>query len=154
MVKDRKVGVALDFSKSSKNALKWALENLADKGDTFYIIHINSNSHSLDESRNQIWIKSGSRECYFLFLLIYFILCFTLFWSDLIGLVLVVMFVALIPLTEFREPEIMSKYGVQTDAEVLDLLDTASRQKEVSFFLSFVFSVFLCFHTVSAHKQE
>ncbi|KAE9592034.1 putative universal stress protein A [Lupinus albus] len=97
MTKDRKVGVAIDFSKSSKNALNWALENLADKGDTFYIIHINSNSHG--ESNNKLWEKSGS---------------------------------PLIPLIEFKQPEILSKYGVKTDAEVLDTLDTAARQKEVN----------------------
>jgi len=63
MAKDRTIGVALDFSNSSKNALKWALENLADKGDTIYVIHISSNS--IDESRNKLWEKSGSREYQF-----------------------------------------------------------------------------------------
>ncbi|KAJ0956700.1 putative universal stress protein A [Helianthus annuus] len=69
MVKDRKVGIAMDFSKSSKSALQWAIDNLAGK--------------------------------------------------------------ALIPLVEFRVPEVMAKYDLKTDIDVLDILDTGARQKEI-----------------------
>ncbi|KAH8506059.1 hypothetical protein Peur_007729 [Populus x canadensis] len=92
MTGDRNIGVAMDFSPSSKNALKWAIDNLVDNGDILYLIHINPNSH------NQLFAKSGS---------------------------------PLIPLAEFREPEILKKYDVQADIQVLDMLDTISRQKEV-----------------------
>ncbi|GMJ04670.1 hypothetical protein HRI_004136200 [Hibiscus trionum] len=52
-----RLGVAMDFSMSSRNALRWAIDNLADKGDTFYIIHINPNSP--DDSHSHL-AKSGS----------------------------------------------------------------------------------------------
>ena len=58
MAGDRKIRVALDFSSSSKFALSWAVNNLLDKGDTLYIIHINPNS--LDESCKLMWAKFGS----------------------------------------------------------------------------------------------
>ncbi|WVZ17733.1 hypothetical protein V8G54_010715 [Vigna mungo] len=145
MAKDRTIGVALDFSNSSKNALKWALDNLADKGDTIYVIHISPNS--IDESRNQLWAKSGSRE--YQFSVNFTFRCVFIYSSDdnVLGIfssgfirsglisILLCVFEALIPLQEFREPEIMKKYGVQTDIEVLDILDTAFRQKEVVFLI-------------------
>lgn len=58
MGKDRKIGVALDFSKGSNLALEWAIDNLLEKDDTLYVIHIKPAQGS--ESRNLLWSTSGS----------------------------------------------------------------------------------------------
>ncbi|KAL1545561.1 universal stress protein PHOS32-like [Salvia divinorum] len=97
MAKDKIIGVAIDFSKSSKAALQWSIDHLADKGDTFYILHVKP--HSADDSQSQLWAQSGS---------------------------------PLMPLAEFRQPDRMKKYNVCIDIEVLDMLDTATRQKEIN----------------------
>ncbi|CAI9098336.1 OLC1v1034963C1 [Oldenlandia corymbosa var. corymbosa] len=94
MGKDRKVGVAMDFSKSSKTALQWSIDNLADKDDTFVIIHTLPQPDKYSSQH-----PSGS---------------------------------PLVPLAEFRESEVMKKYDVKIDVEVLDILDTAARQKEIT----------------------
>ncbi|XP_047332156.1 universal stress protein PHOS32-like [Impatiens glandulifera] len=55
---NRKIGVAMDFSAGSKNALNWALENILRKDDTLFIIHIHQSE--ANESRNQLWSSTGS----------------------------------------------------------------------------------------------
>ncbi|XP_050204521.1 universal stress protein PHOS32-like [Mercurialis annua] len=93
MAGDRRIGVAMDFSGSSKNALKWAIDNLAGSGHTLYIVHVNP--ESLDD--NRLGAKSD-----------------------------------LIPLAQFREPEILKSYDLKIDIEVLDMLDTIHAQKDVT----------------------
>ncbi|VAH19803.1 unnamed protein product [Triticum turgidum subsp. durum] len=93
---ERRIGVAMDYSASSKRALEWAVRNLLRRGDTVVVLHVQR--HGGEEAKHAVWAKSGS---------------------------------PLIPLSEYREPEVMKNYGVTCDAEVLDMLDTAARQLEL-----------------------
>ncbi|KAL2924927.1 Universal stress protein A-like protein [Bienertia sinuspersici] len=54
----RKIGVAMDFSKGSKAALKWAMNGLFKKGDNLFMINV-QHSQAL-ESRSLLWSESGS----------------------------------------------------------------------------------------------
>lgn len=136
MVKDRVIGVAMDFSKSSKSALQWTIDNLADKGDTLYIIHVKPKLGA--ESRSSIWFSSGSRKFNWkkkgsFFILVLNLVDFSADSSWILGVL--VFFAALIPLVEFRNREIMKQYEISAESDVLDLLETATKEKEVFFFL-------------------
>ncbi|CAN6442898.1 unnamed protein product [Victoria cruziana] len=58
MAGERKVGVALDYSKSSKLALQWAVDNLLQKGGMLLLIHVKPSKG--DEARNALWAQCGS----------------------------------------------------------------------------------------------
>lgn len=93
----RRVGVAVDFSPCSREALKWAVDNLARNGDHLILVTIRPEGH-YETGEMQLWETTGS---------------------------------PLIPLSEFSEPHTMKKYGVNPDPETLDIVSTASRQKEI-----------------------
>ncbi|KAM0943231.1 putative rossmann-like alpha/beta/alpha sandwich protein [Dioscorea sansibarensis] len=49
------VAVAVDKDKSSQNALKWAVENIVQRGQTITLIHVKTkNSNSLPASQEEI----------------------------------------------------------------------------------------------------
>ncbi|KAJ0975136.1 hypothetical protein J5N97_017101 [Dioscorea zingiberensis] len=50
----------MDFSKSSKRALTWAISNLLNKGDTLILLHVIQDE--LDEAKHALWVESGSRD--------------------------------------------------------------------------------------------
>ncbi|KAE8685771.1 hypothetical protein F3Y22_tig00110257pilonHSYRG00008 [Hibiscus syriacus] len=56
---ERRVGVAMDFSPSSKNALKWAMENVIRKGDHLILIIIRPEAH-YEKGEMQLWEVTGS----------------------------------------------------------------------------------------------
>eukprot|EP00250_Pteridium_aquilinum_P023009 c26042_g1_i1 orf=107-589(-) len=57
----RCVGVALDFSSSSKNALKWAIENLIRNGDSVIILIVQPKGSERGLAHvKTMWSESGS----------------------------------------------------------------------------------------------
>lgn len=62
MANTRSVGVAMDFSPTSKSALKWAVDNLINKGDC--LILINVQPPKSDHTRKELFEDTGSRKFY------------------------------------------------------------------------------------------
>ena len=60
MEAERRVGVAVDFSGCSKKALKWAIDNVARKGDHLILINIQSEGY-YEGGEMQLWEATGSR---------------------------------------------------------------------------------------------
>lgn len=59
--KARTVGIAMDYSATSKLALKWAINNLIEAGDLIIIIHVLSSKD--DHPTNKLLFEdTGSRK--------------------------------------------------------------------------------------------
>ena len=58
---ERRIGVAMDYSASSKRALEWAVRNLFRRGDTVVVLHVlpAGGDHAKQAA---LWSKSGSRK--------------------------------------------------------------------------------------------
>lgn len=59
MEAERRVGVAVDFSDCSKKALKWAIDNVARKGDHLILINIQAEGY-YEGGEMQLWEATGS----------------------------------------------------------------------------------------------
>lgn len=73
---ERRVGVAVDFSDCSKKALKWAIDNVARKGDHLILINIQAEGY-YEGGEMQLWEATGSRMLSFpfFFTLLYIYFC-------------------------------------------------------------------------------
>ena len=60
MGKARTVGAGMDYSQTSKLALKWAADNLVEEGDSLIIIH--GVSPKVETTNKQLFEDTGSRR--------------------------------------------------------------------------------------------
>ena len=58
---ERRVGVAVDFSACSKEALRWAVENVVRDGDHLILVNVQKEG-VLEGGETQLWEATGSRE--------------------------------------------------------------------------------------------
>ncbi|XP_020576270.1 universal stress protein PHOS34 isoform X2 [Phalaenopsis equestris] len=58
MGEKRRVGVAIDFSATSRAAVRWAVENLVEDGDTIIAIHVQSSK--AETAQKKLWGNTGS----------------------------------------------------------------------------------------------
>ncbi|RRT75105.1 hypothetical protein BHE74_00048876 [Ensete ventricosum] len=117
---DRKIGVALDFSSSSKRALQWAIDNLLDPGETLIVLHVvrpksfflgGGSKHSSDARRTYhaplILVSICNRPLRNRIAPRLPCLCVRMLCNLL----------ALIPLTERRELDLMKSYDLEVDSD-------------------------------------
>jgi hypothetical protein len=61
MSTERFIGVALDYSASSKYALKWVVDNLVREGDQLIVVIVHKD-YSPNDGQYQLFGKYGSRK--------------------------------------------------------------------------------------------
>jgi hypothetical protein len=59
---ERYVGLALDFSASSRYALKWAIDNCLRENDHLIILVVNKDTQLLEGSQAALWEGTGTRK--------------------------------------------------------------------------------------------
>lgn len=57
---NRTVGMGMDYSPSSKAAVRWAVDNLLKAGDRIILVHVIPKN--ADASHKELWKSTGSRK--------------------------------------------------------------------------------------------